>query len=211
MESYWDGRFGGEGRIWGDKPSNTALHARDIFKSCGVKSVLLPGAGYGRNALLFARSGFEVTGIEISGEALKLVEWDPRIRYIHGSFLDVPVKEASYDAIYCYNVLHLFRKLDRDRFTDTCKKVLKSGGIALFVVFSDLETSYGKGAMVEEGTYESKPGRPVHYFTDSDLREHFLDFDVVETGLVDDPENHGEEGPHVHRVRFVLAKKRSTQ
>ena len=40
--------------------------ARDKFIELGVKSVLIPGAGYGRNAKLFADSEFLTTGIEIS-------------------------------------------------------------------------------------------------------------------------------------------------
>ncbi len=178
-----------------------------IFADHRVQTVLVPGSGYGRNALLFARAGMKVAGVEISGEALKLAESHANLRYEQGSFLDLPVSQEAYDAIYCYNVLHLFRHNDRTAFVEKCRQALKPGGLAFIVAFSDQEASYGKGARVEEGTFESKPGRPVHYFSDSDLREHFGNFDILETGLVDDPENHGDEGPHVHRVRYLLARK----
>lgn len=208
MESYWNSRFGGEGKIWGDEPSSTAVYAQSIFEKAGVRTVLVPGAGYGRNAALFASSGCEVTGIEISEEALKLAERNSHIKYIQGSFTHVPLEPATYDALYCYNVLHLFRESDRKLFVARCLSALKSGGIAFFTVFSEQEASFGKGARVEEGTYESKPGRPVHYFTDADLRLHFGRFEIMETGLMDDHENHGTEGPHVHRVRYIVARKR---
>lgn len=208
MTHYWDSRYGAEGKIWGDEPSSTVTYALNIFTGNGVKTVLVPGSGYGRNAVILARAGIHVTGVEVSDEALKLADHHANLHYVCGSFLDVPVGQAVYDGIYCYNVLHLFRKNDREAFIERCHSALKPGGLAFFIVFSDQEASCGKGAMVEEGTYESKPGRFVHYFSDADLRDHFQAFEIVETGCADDSENHGEEGPHIHRVRYVLAKKR---
>jgi SAM-dependent methyltransferase len=208
MGAYWDGRFGREGKIWGMTPSVTAVYACERFRREGVRNVLVPGAGYGRNALPFARAGFAVTGVEISAEAIKLAE-GTGIKLIEGSFLDVPVTPRSFDAIYCYNVLHLFLENDRKRFVAKCADALREGGLAFFAVFSDAEASYGKGRLVEPGTYESKPGRPVHYFSERDLVDHFAGFDVLETGVMEDPEEHGEEGKHVHRVRYVLARRKN--
>ncbi|HMK46511.1 MAG TPA: methyltransferase domain-containing protein [Methanocella sp.] len=210
MSGYWDGRYKAEGKIWGREPSSTVAYALDAFRRDGVKTLLVPGAGYGRNAVVFARSGMEVTGVEISSEALQLAEIDARIRYIQDSFIDVPVPRESFDAIYCYNVLHLFRKADRQVFISKCRNLLKRGGTIFFVVMSEMDAGFGMGAVVEESTFESKPGKPVHYFTDQDLREHFQDFDILETGVAGDHEDHGEEGPHIHKVRYVLAKKRRT-
>jgi SAM-dependent methyltransferase len=208
MCAYWDGRFGREGKIWGMTPSVTAVYACERFRQHGIRNVLVPGAGYGRNALLFARAGFAVTGVEISAEAIKLAEGQG-IELVQGSFLDVPVTPRSYDAIYCYNVLHLFLEGDRKRFVTKCADALRGGGLAFFAVFSDAEPSYGKGRRVEPDTYESKPGRPVHYFSEKDLADHFAAFEVLETGIVEDPEVHGEEGKHVHLVRYLLARRKS--
>jgi SAM-dependent methyltransferase len=207
MGAYWDGRFGKEGKIWGMKPSGTAGYACMLFKESGVRTVLVPGAGYGRNAQVFAHAGFQVTGVEISAEALKHAE-DAGIKYIHGSFLDVPLVPGSFDAIYCYNVLHLFLADDRKRFVAKCAEVLRPGGLAFIVVFSELESSFGKGRQVEPGTFESKPGRPVHYFNERDLEDHFKGFELLETGIAGDQEEHGEEGKHVHRVRYILARRK---
>jgi len=208
MSAYWDDRFGREGKIWGMKPSGTAGYACMLFKKSGIRTVLVPGAGYGRNAVVFAHAGFQVTGVEISAEALKHAEGDG-ITYIHGSFPDVPLAPGSFDAIYCYNVLHLFLAEDRKRFVAKCREVLRPGGLAFVVVFSELESSYGKGRQVESGTYESKPGRPVHYFNERDLENHFKGFELLENGIAGDQEEHGEEGRHVHRVRYILARRKS--
>ena len=75
-----------------------------------------------------------------------------------------------------------------------------------FTVFSDEEPSFGQGKEVERNTYESRPGRPTHYFSEDDLREHFRDFKIIEMGTIQDPEDHGGQ-PHTHILRYVLARK----
>ena len=208
MHEYWDGRFKKEGRIWGNSPSATAAYAIDLFLKDHIKTILVPGSGYGRNAKAFADAGFAVTGIEVSGEAVDLAnEYAPEIRYYQGSVLDMPFDGEVYDAIYCFNVLHLFRKADRKTFVDKCMDQLKEGGSLYFTVFSEKEPSYGKGAEVEPGTFESKPGRPVHYFTEEELLEQFNQCTVLGSGIVEDHEDHGDEGPHTHVLRYIYAQK----
>jgi SAM-dependent methyltransferase len=209
MREYWNKRFLSESRIWGDSPSRTAEYAKELFLRNEVKSILVPGAGYGRNAKLFASSGLSVTGIEISDEALKLArDHASTIVYYQGSVLDMPFSDDRYDAIYCFNVLHLFREAERRLFLGKCYDQLNEDGLAFFTVFSEQESSYGKGCEVEPNTFESKPGRPVHYFTEDDLLVHFKDFEVVETGIVEDPEDHGDDGPHTHLVRYIYARRK---
>ncbi len=205
---YWNERFQNEGQIWGSSPSVTALYAEKIFREHEVRSVLVPGAGYGRNSEFFSQKGYAVTGIEISGEALRLTPDTTRVRYLLGSVIEEPLDCFRYDAIYCFNVLHLFLAEERRVFLKKCFQALRKGGIAFFVVFSEREPQYGMGRRVEENTYESRPGRPVHFFTASDLLESFNDLDILETGLMDEPEDHGAEGPHVHRLRYIAAVKK---
>ena len=210
MKDYWEERFTAEGKIWGDAPSKTALHAKDLFKNHQVRNILVPGAGYGRNAGYLEAEGFEVSGIEISETALRTArQSNQKIIYYQGSVLEMPFAELSYDAIYCFNVLHLFRESNRRIFVEKCLNQIKENGFVFFTVFSEQESSFGKGNCVEVNTYESKPGRPVHYFTESDLKEHFKEFEVIETGLMEDPENHGSEGPHIHLVHYIFAQKKA--
>lgn len=210
MRNYWNSRFRQEGKIWSNNASKTAEYAKEVFSRNAVKTILVPGAGYGRNAELFAAAGFEVTGIEISEEALKLAgQTASRVKYYLGSVLDMPFNDEIYDAIYCFNVLHLFRENDRRLFIKKCFNQLAENGLTFFTVFSEQEPSFGKGEKVEENTFESKPGRPVHYFSEEDLSTHFKDYELVETGVLEDPENHGEEGPHTHLSRYILARKKT--
>ncbi len=208
MKDYWDGRFESEERIWGERPSHTAEYALELFERRNIKRIMVPGAGYGRNTKFFSSKGYAVTGVEISEEAYKIaLAYDERTEFYKSSILDIQITNESYDAIYCFNVLHLFRENERVLFLDKCFDWLKAGGVAFFTVFSTEEKSYGKGSEVEKNTFESKQGRPVHYFSDQDIKDHFSKFDILETGLMKDTENHGDEGEHVHTLRYIFAKK----
>jgi SAM-dependent methyltransferase len=205
-QEYWESRYLGEGKIWGESPSTSAHAALQLFRKHRVKTVLVPGSGYGRNTGLFSSAGFDVTGIEISETAFKMAgQFDPRSKFYQGSVLDMSFDNRRYDAIYCFNVLHLFRQPERELFLNQCFGKLTKRGLAYFTVFSEKESSFGQGAETEPNTFESKPGRPVHYFTEPDLRHQFHRFEILETGIIEDPEDHGGQA-HVHILRYVFAK-----
>jgi len=206
-KEFWDRRFNEEGKVWGELPSKSAHHAMELFRRHDIKSILIPGSGYGRNTRLFSSSGFNGTGIEISGTACNLAkQFDPASRVYEGSVLNMSFVPGTFDAIYCYNVLHLFCENDRELFIQECIEKLGEPGLAFFTVFSEEEPSFGQGREVESNTYESRPGRPTHYFSEDDLREHFRDFEIIETGIIQELEDHGGQ-PHTHILRYILAKK----
>lgn len=207
MKDYWNGRFIREGQIWGDMPSRSAEYALELFQRNGVRRILVPGAGYGRNTRLFSSAGFEVVGIEISEEASRIAEkFDERTKFLNRSVFDMP-HDGVYDALYCFNLLHLFLESERALLLSRCREKLREGGFAFFVVFSELEKSFGKGRRLEHNTFESKPGRAAHYFTEGDLLEHFRDFSLIESGIMEDTESHGEEGFHRHMLRYIFCRK----
>lgn len=205
-KEYWEGRFVAEGKIWGDSPSLSAHSALKFFLENHVKSVLVPGSGYGRNTKLFSSAGLDVVGVEISETAYQMAkQFDPRSKFYRGTVLDISFDNRKYDAIYCFNVLHLFRQTGREMFLLECIRKLKDEGLAYFTVFSDKEESFGRGTETEVNTFESKPGRPVHYFTEVDLRNHFDGFEVMDIGNIKDPENHGGHA-HVHILRYIVVR-----
>jgi len=187
---YWDKRFVNGGKIWGEEPSNSAKHALDLFRKKNVKTILVPGAGYGRNTKLFSNNQYNVSGIEISDTAYNMaLTFDPNTKFFKGSVFELIDLNESYDAIYCFNVLHLFKESDRLHFLKICDELLTENGVIYFTVFSEREASFGKGKEIESNTFESKVGRPVHYFTEDDLKNHFRDFNILKSGIIEENEN----------------------
>ncbi len=69
---FWESAFTEKQEMWGFEPSKSAVLTKDFFVQNSVKSVFIPGIGYGRNAQIFKDNGIAVTGIEISKTAIEM-------------------------------------------------------------------------------------------------------------------------------------------
>lgn len=207
VTEYWSERFAREGMIWGSQPSPSAQEARERFREAGLTSVLVPGAGYGRNTKVFSPY-FTTYGIEISKAALALAEeWDPETTFIEGSALE-PQTGLQVDAVYCYDVLHLFLAEERQALINASLAQLRSGGLLYFTSFSDEDPNYGCGVRLEPGTYEYKEGKYAHFFSDSDLRAHFAGTEILESGSFQEVLHNSQGGSTSYQLRFMIARKR---
>jgi len=207
MKEYWEKRFLSEGLIWGEQPSKTASHAKDLFLNFDVRTVLVPGAGYGRNTKLLSND-FEVDAIEISSEAILLAcQWDVRSCFIEGSIFDSSVTNKQYDAVYCYDLLHLFTTFDRAKLIQRCMEHLQQAGFFYFTCFSDEDASFGMGSEIEKNTFEYKKGKFAHFFDDDDLRNHFKETNIIETGQIEENFIYSNGGTRSYKLRYVFGKK----
>jgi SAM-dependent methyltransferase len=207
-KTYWDNRYSKEGKIWGILPSKSALYCLEVFNKYKVKKLLIPGSGYGRHTKFFSENKYNVIGIEISDIAVDIARnLDPNTRFFSGSVMEIETIETNIDAIFCFNTLHLFLRDTRSQFLKKCFNQLNHNGLVFFTVFSEKEPSFGKGKELESNTFESKPGRPTHYFTENDLINHFKDYKIIETGIIEELENHGAGGPHKHILRYIFGQK----
>lgn len=212
MSEYWSTRFKEGGMIWGTEPSPTAAAAAKLFKRHGAAKILVPGAGYGRNskALSSDDAGFQVEAIELSGEAVELArEWDSKTLYHQGSILEASVTDGQrYEGIYAYDVLHLFRQEERALLIRNCREWLSGKGVVYVTCFSDEDSHYGQGRLIEPGTYEYMPDKYAHFFSEQDLLAHFSAFDVLETGSVEETLRYTENREKHYKLRYLAAQKK---
>lgn len=206
MRSYWNDRYSNEGMIWGQEPSNTVYHAHKIFQNNKTTTVLVPGSGYGRNTKVLS-SYYEVDGIELSSDAIKLAkEWDPKSHFICKSVLEPVTEEKKYDAIYCFDVLHLFLEQDREKFIHNCVQQLNEGGLMYFTCFSDEDHNNGVGRKIEEGTFEYMEGKYAHFFTEDDLINHFEGLEVIEIGSTCERLTYDDHKMKEYTLRYIVVK-----
>lgn len=92
MTEFWEANFNEKQEMWGFDPSHSALLVKDFFAEKGVKNILIPGIGYGRNAYIFTDGGIAVTGIEISKTAIEMARkhYGADMTIYHGSVIDMP-------------------------------------------------------------------------------------------------------------------------
>lgn len=207
---YWDTQFGENGCIWGEEPSIATNIALSIFKENKVNSILIPGVGYGRNSKLFTSGGFDVTGVEISSTACCLAQkYDPSLNLLNGSIFDVQLPKEEYDAVFCFDVLHLFLKEEREKFITKCGSIVKPDGFLFFTVLSDNDDYFGNGIEVEAATFEVKPEKLIHFFSKSDLEDSFDQFNKIQEGEILDSVSHAQHGQKEYRIRYICVQKQS--
>jgi SAM-dependent methyltransferase len=188
MTEYWESKFKNEGALWKFEPSDSALFAADLFKSAGIKNILIPGFGYGRNAKLFSDSGFDVAGIEISESAIKLARESGLKGIIHhGSVVSMPFDKTIYDGIFCYALIHLLNKPQRRIFLKSCLNQLKPGGLMIFTVISKQSDIFGTGRVLSKNRYRIPNGIAVYFYDQESVEQEFLDFGLIEFRNFDEP------------------------
>jgi SAM-dependent methyltransferase len=174
MHNIWEDLFSSEGALWKFEPSDSALEALNVFKKHGLNKVLIPGFGYGRNALLFINNGFEITGIEIAPSAIRLARDNGITCPIHlGSVTGMPFDSVKYDGIFCYALLHLLNKNERKKFIRSCLNQLNPDGIMIFVVVSRRHASFGTGEYLSSGRFELRKGVKVFFYDEEDVEREF--------------------------------------
>jgi len=93
------------------------------------------GAGFMSNAL--ARSGFQVTGVDISESALttaKKYDSTKTVHYVQASAFSLPFENGSFDGVTCLDFLE--HVSDPASIVRECARVLKPGGQFFFHTFN---------------------------------------------------------------------------
>ena len=210
---YWDERYRKGGVEWGREQTIVAEIARDIMEHREFKSVLDGGCGYGRDCIYLAKEGFDAVGIDVSGEALRLAkEWASKegltIDFRHTDITDTGFEDSSFDTVIMFNTIHFMPEKPREKAIAEIHRILKNGGMLVQAMFSRKEKGFGEGIEVEKNTFEFKPGRPVHFFSEEEIRRAFGQFTIVQLDEVAIHEVHQDGNEHFHKEWLMVAEKK---
>jgi len=202
MVEFWEAAFTEKQLMWGVEPTRSAIFARDYFARMGVKDVLIPGVGYGRNAKVFLEHGMSVTGIEISETAIALARsrLNLDIPIYHGSVTDMPYDRRTYDGIFCYGLIYLLDAGGRAKLIRDCKSQLTPDGPMLFTVISKEAPMYGRGARLGDDWYEIMPGVKMYFYDADSVEREFGPHGLVEVSTIDEPAPSGGTLPFINVV-----------
>lgn len=208
MSEFWDEMFQKIGLLWQFEPADSAIYACNLFARNGLRKILIPGVGYGRNAQLFVEQGFEVTGIEISKTAIQLAHENGLVFPIHhGSVAQMPFDNSVYDGIYCYALVHLLNQKERRQFLKNCFNQLKSGGIMIFVVVSKhYKKLYNSGALISKDRFRMNRGLNVLFYDEVSIENEFGKFDLLEYCEINEPVKHLENEEPMKFYQIICRK-----
>jgi SAM-dependent methyltransferase len=202
MTEFWENAFTKMQVGWGTDPTASATRACDEFARAGVKDVLIPGVGYGRNALPFLRAGMSVTGIEISETAIALARsrLGLDIPIFHGSVTDMPFDQRLYDGIYCHGLVYLLDAHARDKLIRDCYRQLAPGGRMIFTLISKKAPMYGQGPRLGEDWYERLPNLPMYFYGPESVDRDYGPYGLHEWSEIDEPSGNDTKLPFIYVV-----------
>lgn len=193
MTERWEEAFVRSQRMWGEGPALSTALAKDYFIEHGVRNVLIPGVGYGRNAKPFLEAGMSVVGIEISATAIGLARETMGLGFPihHGSVTDMPYDTNTYDGIFCYGLIYLLDGAARAKLLADCWKQLAPNGVMVFTVISKAAPMYGQGKHLGEDWYEPHPGISMFFYDEAAIAREFGDYGLVESKPIAEPAGKG--------------------
>lgn len=181
MTEFWEEAFKNKQEMWGLEPSKSTVLAKDLFVANGVKTVLIPGIGYGRNAQIFRDNGMEVTGIEISQTAIDIAKrhFEDDFKIYHGSVTEMPFDDKLYDGIFCYALIHLLDKDERAKLINDCLNQLAENGLMVFTTITKKAQTYGQGTLISKDRFEMFGGVKMFFYDIETIQEEFVNAELL--------------------------------
>lgn len=200
MNNEYDSKYSSEKFYWGTEPDRLVVELAGRLKS--GSSVLDIGSGEGRNAVFLAKSGFDVTAVDISENGImktkKLAEvCNVQIKTYMMDVIEFLSKSPEYDAILCMNVLQFFNADKIKLAIDIIKEKTSLKGINVIVSF------IAENKRMKE---EAQP-RNMYLFDKGELKRFYDDWKLLEyREFLGGIETHGEK-PHRHYIVELIAQK----
>ena len=175
------------------------IHATPLYKflkycnSSPLKKLVLDcGAGGNDPPLqLFSEYGYDLYGIEISGEALMQAETfckenAIKLHILKGDMRQIPFNDETFSFVYTYNAIHMMPKKDVALTMSEIERVMKVKGLC-YVNFVSADEPPPTGAIeTRKGEYLNQtPWRGVNcsnvdsYFEDKEADVFFNNFEII--------------------------------
>ncbi|MEE9443516.1 MAG: class I SAM-dependent methyltransferase [candidate division Zixibacteria bacterium] len=170
----------------------------NLFESGKIKpgKIVDLGCGVGNYSIWLAQKGFDVTGIDISQQAINLAMKQAenvgiKCRFFACDLLgDLKEFHYSFDFAMDWEVLHHIFPEDRPTYMENVHKLLKANGQYFTVCFSEEDKSFG----TTEKYRETPLGTTLYFSSEQELRELYKPFfKILEMNTVEIP---GKFGVH---------------
>ncbi len=172
-------------------------------KKRNVDRILDAGCGIGRHVIFFSEQGFDVYGIDISDDAIKIAnEWLSRKRLKSnlkvGNLTSLKFPDEYFDVIISYAVLDHMTLSDFKRSLNEIRRVLTKNGYIFLTLRSTDDSEFGRGRKIEHNTFLLREGYAKgtiqHYFNLKEIKEALVGFKIFELEL------HEEKFPNVFSI-----------
>ena len=202
MEKKWDDVYKKElSTNWYPMLGIVRFSARYLKRRTGIdlyqvkkdtNRILDVGCGNGNHVVFFAEQGFNVYGIDISGEAIEIAnDWlarkglkaDLRV----GDIEKLPFDDGYFDVVVSHGVLDHIPFLKAKKAMEEIKRVLLPRGYVFITLRSTEDSEFGRGKEVEHNAFLLQNGYEKgiiqHYFGFEKIRDLFKGFEIFDLEL----------------------------
>ncbi|MGW0228426.1 class I SAM-dependent methyltransferase [Actinopolymorpha singaporensis] len=172
QRQHWQDTYRAHPGLYGDTPSEPAIHAARVFADAGATDLIELGAGHGRDALFLAREGYTVHATDFSVAALdqlaRAAEEQGVANRVTTELHDVrePLRQPdrSADGVFAHMLLCMaLSSAQIHALVDEIRRVLRPGGAFVYTVRHTGDAHYGTGRDHGDNIFEHG-GFAVHFF-----------------------------------------------
>lgn len=170
---HWQRTHGENPGMYGEEPSDPAVHAAALFRDAGARTVLELGAGHGRDALHFARTGFDVLATDFSAAGLAQLREaaaaqgvaDRVATVVHDVREPLPFADGAADAVFAHMLMCMALSTSEiHALAAEVRRVLRPGGTFVYTARHTGDAHFGTGTPRGDDIWEHG-GFAVHFFS----------------------------------------------
>jgi tellurite methyltransferase len=203
-ENSYDQKYAGKEYYWGKTPSKMCDQVLELIKpnANSHPKLIDLGCGEGRNAVYFARHGFDVLGLDISMPGLEKTrkyaeESGVNVATIHSDIINYELEDV-YDVIFSTGTLHFLSPEMREKRFQNYKSHTSPGGLNVLNVFVN-KPFMPRAPDYEDTAFVYKSGELFIYYWDWEILSCTEEiFDCKSSGV-----------PHKHAVNRLIARRKS--
>jgi len=195
-----DEKYNQSAYYWGVRPSPICLEVLKLLPPDRPLKLLDIGCGEGRNAVFFARNGYEVSAFDLSPKGVEKTKALAERANVHVRAFQADLNqyriEEEYDVLFSTGVFQYIPAQSRQRLFDNYKQGTRTNGLNVFSVF------------VAKPFIEPAPDaeRTSHRWISGELFTHYHDWRIEYcTEQIFDDMSSGI--PHQHAMDRMIARK----
>ncbi|NMO95134.1 class I SAM-dependent methyltransferase [Paenibacillus lemnae] len=189
-----------EDYYWGVEPNAACFQVLQFMPPVRRLKLLDLGCGEGKDAVFFARNGYEVTALDVSDAGLRKTQQladkaGVQIHIVKADILDYRL-DTYYDVVFSSGVLHYIKPEHRSDIFDNYKRFTRPNGIHVLNVFVD-KPFIAPPPEKEPYAFPWHSGELLTHYRDWRIQDSAeIIFDCCSSGI-----------PHRHAMTTLVAQK----
>lgn len=199
-KNIYDDKYLDEGFYWGKEPSKSCYKVLKVKPPVEKTKLLVVGCGEGRNAVFFARNGYEVTAFDLSPNGIEKTKkyaenLDLKIKAFTADINEYRLIE-DYDLIFSTGTLHYVPKDSRKELFENYRDHTKKDGLNVLSVFVDKP-------FIEPAPEKEETARR---WISGELMTYYHDW-KIEWSIEEIFDCNSSSIPHRHAMNRIVARK----